>query len=343
MEEIQSILPRRSSRLLPSETRAKEATRAHNQQHELTRTATRRRQNPLLRLEDRVKRLQGKRSKGAKILDNYLDFVADADHPEQKMLKKALRKVEREYLNGKRAPSPRDLIRTINASRHTIPKTGSKLEVIYDVNNPENPINGVFINTIPTSSARIWENLATGKLRAYDKPVPVAPILMKRRKNGEITPRIRHGKNSQSIVISRYCGISLDNLEDGLVEDDGFNPELNRIKLPYELNWEIFYKCADIMNQLGELGIDHGHMTPENFTYELISKKWLEEQFEHGENINTVSYNPDAWSFNINDKIEYPEDWEVVVRLIDFDRAREMGSEEERPLHIPMPEQYLVS
>ncbi len=166
----------------------------------------------------------------------------------------------------------------------SVHKSGSELRIFYK----EGLIT--FVNDIKSSAAEMWQ-------QAVDLKISVAPIL-KSTQRGE-------GKTR---VYSRYVGLSVREVKDVI----GGKSPLWRI---------IVRKRAEIMKSIHINEITHGHPHGGNFTVEFVRKDYLDQQGKDF-NVNEVPCDPGVLSFNPVDYMKNPDEWEVVVRLIDWDSAR---------------------
>lgn len=153
-----------------------------------------------------------------------------------------------------------------------------------------------FMHRIPESSAVVWKNV-------HDAGIPVAPII------GEILP-----EKDKAVVISRYCGMSLDKC---------FGRYLHPVM--DLLSYAVRCKHHTILKEIEELDgkrIKHGHTHIYNATVEWIKKSYLGDQIQKGKSINTVSFDPDEFTFDPATFLQNPDQWETVVRIIDWDQSK---------------------
>ncbi|OGH88051.1 MAG: hypothetical protein A3J93_02670 [Candidatus Magasanikbacteria bacterium RIFOXYC2_FULL_42_28] len=151
----------------------------------------------------------------------------------------------------------------------------------------------VFAHQINRVSAEQWRH-------ASDAGVPVEPII----EGGSFSTAL----DWEDGVFSRYCGNNLAFWRHVLDR-----PPLE--PLYYLLN----IMASKIYSQLDGLGIEHGHPLKGNFTVELINKNYLASKPDC--DINQLPFEPSQFSFDVGDYLAEPGKWELVVRLIDWDRA----------------------
>lgn len=194
-------------------------------------------------------------------------------------------------------------------------RTIDELEFIYRLTEDQNLLlllkskNVLPINLSKTGSeASVWNNgIVTNKIKAS----PFHFWQLAHRTNVPVAPIIRYRPNITGDVIrvrSRYCGPSLAmTLKD------------MSLQWPASFLWEVDTQKVAIALQLKQLGITHGHPHDGNFTVEFVRKEYYRQ---HKDQINDMPYHPQQVSF---DPIEYlidTEQWQIVVRLIDWDQAR---------------------
>jgi plasmid stability protein len=176
-----------------------------------------------------------------------------------------------------------------------IPKTGSELKVFKNAKSG----NISFINTINNDSFNTWEKAS--------KLIPTAQI---------INPREKGSDNTISQVVSRYSGLSINQLE--IISNQKLleNKEFQDFMVSIRNIKDQLIATLDINN------IDHGHTHEANFTVEFIPKNLITT--EHVDNnynnlpievIKQIEFNPAKY-------FENPNEYEVCVRLIDWDRAQ---------------------
>lgn len=213
--------------------------------------------------------------------------------------------------------------------------------------------DGLVINEVPNRAAKIWAELTQGLptpadiLAGNDNNLiipPIAPILLD--KDGKL--RIIPGEET-SKVFSRFCGFDVSYLRDVLKKvNKSINPEdydsfaeirrraqgkpepgsENEIGLRSRIQnflETVSLKEREIENWLNALGVDHQnvdmHHTHEgNFIVEFVKKDDFETKLKGRRELNTSS-DPGLFSFSVRDYLIHPEDYEVVVRLIDWDIA----------------------
>ncbi|MDO8509999.1 MAG: hypothetical protein Q7S24_02550, partial [bacterium] len=185
-----------------------------------------------------------------------------------------------------------------------IMKTGSELHVavggegayVTDDAGERKSFRPVFfMHRIPESSAVVWKTV-------HDSGIPVAPII------GEIIP-----EKDKAVVVSRYCGMSLDKCF-----GEYLHPVLDLLSYAVKLKHEAILR--DIEKFDGKR-VKHGHPHVYNATVEWIKKAYLVDQKQKGKSINTVSYDPDEFTFDPATFLQNPEQWETVVRVIDWDQS----------------------
>lgn len=159
----------------------------------------------------------------------------------------------------------------------------------------------VFLHRIKEQAFNAWRH-------ACESGIPVAPIIDDTWTYDE--------KDNNVLVPSRYCGLSVQNIIDMYTNlDESHQP--SRVLFLTLLR----IQCTLLTQQIKDAGIDHGHPHKANMTVEFINKEYLNEWQSNGGNINTIPYNNEKITFDIRDYANDPKQWELVVRLIDFDRA----------------------
>ncbi len=153
----------------------------------------------------------------------------------------------------------------------------------------------LFKHTIDSHSASAWQI-------AHDLGIPVAPIIRSYKQH-----------ENASRVYSRFCGFSCNVYEVLSCQAQDANT--------LTLIWEIFEKKNRILaalQQQNDLHICHGHPHVGNITVEYIEK----EYFKKFENVNTIPWQKDKIIFDPTEYLKNKDAYEVVVRLIDWDRAK---------------------
>ena len=84
-------------------------------------------------------------------------------------------------------------------------------------------------------------------------------------------------------------------------------------------------RTQEIIRTLDSIQVKHGHIHDGNFTVEFIDKDCLKKRFELGETINTIEYDPENFSFDHEVYTQNTNKWKMVVRLIDWDQARQIS------------------
>ena len=246
---------------------------------------------------------------------NLVEFIDRGGYPFQQVAYKLFVSYQDRFGWTDNDAQNRDNIRTILKNKvHGFDKSGSDLSVVFDLSNPDNAINGVFINTIRSRSAEIWENLASGRLRAGSRVIPVAPILT--RDDGTLRCRnVEKDGETFRRVYSRYCGYPISWVFDHVY----IYGREKYVPLMEQLDND----KSHLEHRLKSLGLDHGHLHDANFTFEFIEKDWLVEQLSAPNvNINTLPFDQNHRCFNPDIYLEDTSKWEMVTRVIDLDRVR---------------------
>lgn len=214
-------------------------------------------------------------------LANYRELIEDLSFPELLFFNL--------LITGNGLMNKRVLLALIRLGRFAfeINKTGSRLIVVRTISGQL-----VLVNEISNDATNNWQLLSSGTENYL--PIPSAPILRTKILNRET---IR--------VFSRFCGLAIANISLG--------------SLPTEVVIEIDRQKQKILKNLEERKISHGHTHDGNFVVELIKKEYF---LLHGgwKAINTMPFNADYFSYEMKQTTNW-QDWQVVVRLIDFDRA----------------------
>jgi len=211
-----------------------------------------------------------------------------------------------------------EVVSLLTSPDHTqkleIYKTGSKLEIFVG-----GKAHGIIKRTQRTECNNVWENAS--KLSPYTddpekRPIAVEPIF-KRSNFSNLSPE---GKDA---VYTRFCGLTIPRLRGVLNEIDSDGDWVLGERID-ELDNILEHEKQRIRRTLLEAGIDHGHAHPENFTVEFIRKSYVK-----GKNLNNneLVFEKDNVTFDPRNWIKNPGEWEVVVRIIDFDRAKRLESE----------------
>lgn len=188
-----------------------------------------------------------------------------------------------------------------------IHKTGSELHIAgmgenayvkKETGEPQEFRPIIFLHRIPQASANVWKTV-------HDQGVPVAPII-------SIIPET----NNQAVVVSRYCGLSVMDFETNFANTVSGNVLLNEIKKQVDQIVQTLAGETGVMEK-----VEHGHTHLANFTIECIDREYVDEQIKAGKNINTVSFDTKHFNFDPTKYLQSPQQWQLVVRLIDWDRA----------------------
>jgi len=162
-----------------------------------------------------------------------------------------------------------------------VEKTHSRLVVYKNFEK-----NILLVNEIPSVGAQTWQEV-------IDNNIPTAPIF-KTRQLSETTTR----------VYSRFCGLAIRNIK--------------MYDLPPETKEEILTQRNKIEADLTSKGISHGHIHDGNFVVELVKKDYFNKQ-GGWDNVNDTPFLKDNFSYDFNDKERNWNEWQIVVRIIDFD------------------------
>ena len=177
-------------------------------------------------------------------------------------------------------------------------KTGSELRLYGEWQQKEDGEKELlitFVNDIPASAAETWQE-------AIDKGIPVSPILDVKK-----APK---GKQDITRVYSRYCGVSID--------------QVQKISgIPTRFCSMLLYFGVRLKNQVSQAGIDHRHPHTGNITVEFIKKDHLEQS---NLSVNDIPFDPDQFTYNMAEYLEHPDQWELVMRMIDWDAAQSSSS-----------------
>lgn len=178
-------------------------------------------------------------------------------------------------------------------------KTGSELRVMAEWvgEGKKKWLQTTFVNDIPEKGVSAWKEAA-------EKGIPVAPILGEKPINKTV------GDHRWARVYSRYCGRSLLEVSDMTSDAPRFRQVLWFLR--DRLRW-----------QLEQLGITHGHTHQGNFTVEFVDKNYLAEQ---GGDVNNLPYKKDKFLFDFEEYAKHPDNWQLVMRVIDWDMAQSSSS-----------------
>lgn len=207
-------------------------------------------------------------------------------------------------------------------SQTTREKTGGRVLVRED---------GVVVNIIPIESAQIWVDIAKGLRNPASffndqikdtLTIPCAPIL-----SGD-SGRVKVYKSGQNTrVFSRYCGFNLYTINDILlssrknVMDSNIESETKVAfsKQIDHLNEDLHNQAHNILELLDSYHIVHGHPHFGNFTVEFWPRSAYHEALRT-RTLNTET--SEGITFDLRDYFLHLENYQPVVRLIDFDRIQ---------------------
>ena len=178
-----------------------------------------------------------------------------------------------------------------------IQKTGSDLRIYgerIDLEGGRQDLRVTFVNDIPTLAAQTWQE-------AKEAGIPVSPILG--------TKEAPKGKKDNTRVYSRYCGTSVYYF---------LSP-----KLPKRFVTLTNYSVERLKQEVVKAGIEHGHPHFGNITVEFIRKDYLEQS---GQTVNDIPYHLHEFTFDVAEYLEHPDQWELVMRMIDWDAAQSSSS-----------------
>ncbi len=229
-------------------------------------------------------------SEASQALLDYFSFTSDGESDSQ------VHRTE----PGK-GPSP---FKTI-----AIPKTNSGLRVIMK-RTETGRVFSYFENRIERSAKDAWLTLTV--------LVPVSPVY-----------KVEEGPAGMSEVTTRFCGTTI-----GLIESLLDSNECKNLK-GVEVMEEIIKQRQNLLKTMWWNRIVHNHPHPLNFTVELIRKKYLRESaqryglrcryetdFLNPALVNKIPYREEEFSYDMADYLKDPDEWQVVVRLIDIDMPR---------------------
>jgi hypothetical protein len=190
-----------------------------------------------------------------------------------------------------------------------IPKTGSGLNVIMQ-RTETGKVFSYFVNRIDREARDAWLTLTA--------LVPVSPVY-----------KTEEGPKGKTEVTTRFCGPTIAFIESLLDSNECKN--LKGI----DVMEEIIRQKQNILQTMWWNRIVHNHPHPQNFTVELVRKKYLRESaqkyglrcryetdFLNPALVNKIPYREEEFSYDMTDYFKNPNEWQVVVRLIDIDRPR---------------------
>lgn len=253
----------------------------------------------------------------------------------------AFKSVERGGVNLYTSLRRENKIITFSQKKHTVTnKKKERLDIFYDLVKIDNPLNGVIINTISHKAGQLWFNLWKGNIKGPDlkKPrgllttliekipisriqrnrteiIPISPILKKGQK-----PRIFTVKNSiwdgKTVrFYTRYCGISVLDLQSIYSKKNDNNYYQQRQKILIDTMKEKIEGVRKMLIAMYEIPNPYHH--PANFCVEFINKEYFDQELQNGETVNTIKYRSDKWSFDPEEYLDNPKEWEFVVRIVD--------------------------
>lgn len=192
-----------------------------------------------------------------------------------------------------------------------LPKTGGGLDIV--VLQKDGYYEFAFINRLKNESAEAWAYLS--------HYVPVAPIYSLKQ-----LPK----RNDRTRVVTRFSGYAIGTVQDMATNFDGKTKE--QLEL---LDKEIQRQVQMILAKAWELGVEHGHAHAGNFTVEFIDRDYVvthmkklgitnrrEDLFLDPRIVNTIPFDGRYISHDPSDYIRKPSKYKVVVRMMDFDRAK---------------------
>ncbi len=156
----------------------------------------------------------------------------------------------------------------------------------------------VFLHRMNSDAAAVWQEVQAAG-------IPVAPVL-------SVIPE----SDNQTVVLSRYCGNTLEDWQKRLRSTVVGESLVGAAQKQSE---EIIKKLE---NAFAEHRITHGHTHEANFTIEGIDTEYVAEQMQAGKNINTIPFDSQKFTFEPTAFVREPEKWQMVVRLIDWDRGK---------------------
>lgn len=192
------------------------------------------------------------------------------------------------------------LTKPVSRQKYEFVKTGGRLSLLAT------PDGVIFKHTLPHAGAEAWESAA--------KYVAVAPII----KKGLLEPE-------QQEIYSRYSGFP-------------FSAALHVLGSNFpEIADELSRQRFRIIATLNEHHIYHAHPHTSNFTVEFIKKDALrmyaesrgipvrtEFDLSNPEIVNGIPFAIDNVLFDPSDYVRHRSEYIPVVRIIDFDLAKEM-------------------
>lgn len=163
---------------------------------------------------------------------------------------------------------------------------------------------GIISNVIGRRQAVIWQSLSEERPEdaINSDIVAVSPVL-------KAFPYAR--ETGKMKIYTRYCGLSASTLLDVLPKN---------ILSTAQMYKKIINQMAKNQEVLSRRSIEHGHIG-HNQTVEFIRRKYIEQKKREGYTVNTMPYHPNEFSFDPTDYLKSPNEWELVVRVIDWDQA----------------------
>ncbi|MFQ5493406.1 MAG: hypothetical protein ACE5DX_04575 [Candidatus Dojkabacteria bacterium] len=182
-----------------------------------------------------------------------------------------------------------------------IAKTGSKLEMFVGGKG-----HGVIIRTQPIEANDTWERASKISPKfSLEHPEDALPTEVILKRDGERMYTAFGGMTASSLL--RY----LEDIQAPQESRDHFRSVVEK-------------RVAAMRQIMHEHGIDHGHDHFENFVISFVRTPYLLDVDGSPKDLNTgdFKFDPDNISFDPLVWLTDPNEWQIIVRVIDFDRAK---------------------
>ncbi len=159
-----------------------------------------------------------------------------------------------------------------------------------------------FANSVTPRALELWQ-------KVHNAGIACAPIIGVDAKERFIRDNYSGRKLERKRVYSRYTGPTLE--------------IIYQIVPPSFLHL-VIRKMRVLNKKLAAININHDDLHPANVTIEFIRKDYLERNLNAQQNINTITYDKNFFSFDPITFLRDPNNWALVVRYIDWEMPREV-------------------
>jgi len=170
--------------------------------------------------------------------------------------------------------------------------------------DPAKPVT--LIHVLPNKSAAVW-------LKIVEQGIPAAPISQEGHRLNQSPNKLKHFLIGDKVITSRFCGVAMADVMT-LLEKNGL----------FDLYATINRQKESIVKALKKANINHGHLHLGNFVVEFIKKDYYHQWMQENGNINHIPFTREKSTSNPVEYLAQPDSYEAVVRVIDFDLAKEV-------------------